>query len=269
MATKKYLDDSGLSYFWGKMKSFFAKGNGRVFYGTCSTGGSTAAKVVVCPDFTAADLTAGTILIVSFSSANTASVSDLTLNVNSTGACPIKKIDGTAYSDLSAAGEIRGTANMFIVTGTTSNAFILVSSDYDTTYSTITDSEISTGTYTGKRAVSPKVLRDNFYTETEVDALIAGVGGTPVATSQPSGGMLPNVLYKLGTLSGSVTLSLAAATDNTIENEYHFTFDTGSTAPTITWPSNLTWSGGSAPTINASKHYEVSIEDGYAYATEF
>ena len=93
--------------------------------------------------------------------------------------------------------------------------------------------------------------------------------GTPVETSQPAGGMLPNVLYKLGTLSGSVTLSLAAATDNTIENEYHFTFDTGSTAPTVTWPSNLTWAGGSAPTVNASKHYEVSIEDGYAYATEF
>lgn len=97
----------------------------------------------------------------------------------------------------------------------------------------------------------------------------AQIAATPVATSQPSGGMLPNVLYKLGTLTGSVTLSLAAATGNTIENEYHFTFDTGSTAPTITWPSNLTWSGGSAPTINASKHYEVSIEDRYAYATEF
>lgn len=263
------LSKTGLTYFWGKLKAYFAKGNGRVFYGTCSTGGSTAAKVVVCPDFTAADLTAGTILIVSFSSANTAAVSNLTLNVNNTGACPIKKIDGTAYGDLTAAGEIRGTANMFIVTGTTSPAFILVSSDYDTTYSTITDSEISTGTDRGKRAVSPKVLRDNFYTESEVDALIAGIGGTPVATTQPSGGMLPNVLYKLGTLSGSVTLSLAAATDNTIENEYHFTFDTSSTAPTITWPSNLTWAGGSAPTINASKHYEVSIEDGYAYATEF
>lgn len=167
---KKLLDNNGLTYFWGKLKAFFVKGNAKVFYGTCSTAGATAAKEVTCSAFTSADLTAGTILIVSFSSANTASVSDLTLNVNSTGACPIKKIDGTAYGDLTAAGEIRGTANMFIVTGTTSPAFILVSGDYDTTYSTVTDSEINTGTSNAKRVVSPSVLRANFYTESEVDA---------------------------------------------------------------------------------------------------
>ena len=84
-------------------------------------------------------------------------------------------------------------------------------------------------------------------------------------SSQPVGGMLPNVLYKLGTLSGSVSITLASPTDNTICNHYYFTFDTDSTAPTITWDAAITsWNGGSAPTISASKHYEISVLDGVA-----
>jgi hypothetical protein len=92
-------------------------------------------------------------------------------------------------------------------------------------------------------------------------------------SSQPSGGMLPNVLYKLGTLTGSVTISLAAASDNTIANEWGFTFTAGSTAPTITWPASIIgWAGNclsnGAPVITASKHYEVSIMDGIALIVE-
>ena len=84
-------------------------------------------------------------------------------------------------------------------------------------------------------------------------------------SSQPVGGMLPNVLYKLGTLSGSVSISLASPSDNTICNHYYFTFDTDSTAPTITWDAAITsWNGGSAPTITASKHFEISVLDGVA-----
>lgn len=81
--------------------------------------------------------------------------------------------------------------------------------------------------------------------------------------------MLPNVLYKLGTLTGTVTFSLATPSDANIANHYFWTFETGSAAPTITWPAVITsWFGGSAPTINASKHYEVSLLDGVAIAME-
>ena len=90
----------------------------------------------------------------------------------------------------------------------------------------------------------------------------------PVASTQPSGGMLPNVMYVLGTLSGSTTFTLASGTSG-IVNHYYWTFDTGSTAPTITWPSVITkWVGGSAPTINANKHYEVSVINGVGAITE-
>lgn len=89
-----------------------------------------------------------------------------------------------------------------------------------------------------------------------------------VASSQPAGGLLPNVLYNLGTLTGSVTFALATPADATIVNHYYWTFETGSTAPTITWPAGVTWLGGSAPTINASKHYEISVLNGIGTSME-
>lgn len=88
-----------------------------------------------------------------------------------------------------------------------------------------------------------------------------------VETSQPQGGFLPDVIYKLGTLTGSVTFALAAAVTGNA-NHYFIVFDTGSTAPTITWPAGLTWADGSAPAVAASKHYEISIMGGIAYYSE-
>jgi hypothetical protein len=82
-----------------------------------------------------------------------------------------------------------------------------------------------------------------------------------VQSSQPQGGFLPNVEYNLGTLTGTVTFALASAVSG-IVNHYYWTFDTGGTAPTITWPAGISWNGGAAPTINASKHYEISVLDG-------
>lgn len=86
-----------------------------------------------------------------------------------------------------------------------------------------------------------------------------------VQTSQPAGGFAPNILYNIGTLAGNTTFALASPADANIVNHYYWTFDTPATAPTITWPAGITsWAGGSAPTINASKHYEVSILNGIA-----
>ena len=56
-----------------------------VFYGTCATGASTAAKVIVCEDFTSSDLVAGTRLTVLFTNGNSFNGTS-TLNVNNTGA---------------------------------------------------------------------------------------------------------------------------------------------------------------------------------------
>ena len=86
----------------------------------------------------------------------------------------------------------------------------------------------------------------------------------PVENTQPSGGMAPNTVYNLGELAGDTTFTLAAATDNTIVNHYYWIFDTSSTVPSDPWPTGLTWVGGSAPTLAANKHYEISVINGVA-----
>ena len=88
--------------------------------------------------------------------------------------------------------------------------------------------------------------------------------------STPPASMAPNTVYKYGTLSGNTTFPpLATPAEPDIANVYCWTFATPATAPTITWPSGITaWAGGSAPTINASKFYEVSVMDGLATIIE-
>lgn len=83
--------------------------------------------------------------------------------------------------------------------------------------------------------------------------------------------MLPNKVYRFGTLSGDTTFPAFtdAPSGDTEVKIWCWTFTTPSTAPTITWPAGITsWAGGSAPTINASKNYEVSVMDGLACIVE-
>jgi hypothetical protein len=77
-----------------------------------------------------------------------------------------------------------------------------------------------------------------------------------------------NRFVKLGTLT-SATFSLTAPERTDIENEYRFSFVSGSTEAVITWPSGISWNGGVAPTIVASKKYQVSIIDNLAVFGEF
>lgn len=84
----------------------------------------------------------------------------------------------------------------------------------------------------------------------------------PTASTIPSGGMKPNVLYDLGTVTGSKTFTCAAAQSGEYAH-YYFIFQTGNTVPTITWPSILTaWGNSQVPLIEANKKYEVSILNG-------
>ena len=99
--------------------SLFARGKIAVFNGTCSTGAATAEKGVTCADFLATDLVAGAMILVSFSETNSAAVADLKLNVNSTGAYPIKQNKAGAYSNLDSAGYLKASSTYpFIFTGT-------------------------------------------------------------------------------------------------------------------------------------------------------
>lgn len=62
----------------------------------------------------------------------------------------------------------------------------------------------------------------------------------------------------------SLTITLNAAGTGIVP-QYHFDFDSGSTAPTVTLPNSVTMQGGTF-TPEASKHYEVDILNGYGVA---
>ena len=83
----------------------------------------------------------------------------------------------------------------------------------------------------------------------------------PVVESDLSGdtttlAMDANKVYDIN-VGESLTLALNAPTDTAVTNEYQGSFDTGSTAPTITWPANVIWSD--TPSVNANQHYEFNI----------
>lgn len=123
------------------------------FYGTCSTAQGTAAKVVVCPEFTGADLTAGTLLFVDFTAANTAS--NPTMNVNGTGAKIIYRYGTTRPSTSAASSWNAGSVVAFIYDGT---AWTMVGW-INTTYSSMTVAEIEAGTGTSARLITPARLK--------------------------------------------------------------------------------------------------------------
>lgn len=75
-------------------------------------------------------------------------------------------------------------------------------------------------------------------------------------TSETTVAMDANKVYDI-TIGESLTLTLNAPTDLTVTNEYQGYFDTGRTAPTVTFPSNVIWAD--TPSVEANTHYEFSI----------
>lgn len=66
----------------------------------------------------------------------------------------------------------------------------------------------------------------------------------------------PNKVYNIA-IGESLTLALTPPTDTTITNEYQGSFDTGSTAPTVTFPADVIWA--ETPYVVANMHYEFNI----------
>ena len=65
-----------------------------------------------------------------------------------------------------------------------------------------------------------------------------------------------NKVYDI-TIGESLTLTLNVPTDLTVTNEYQGSFNTGSTAPTVTFPADVIWA--ETPSVEANTHYEFNI----------
>ena len=147
-----FLDQTGLSYFWGKIKSKFLRGNtGGVFYGTSSTAAGTVEKVVECADFTADNLKAGTIIVVTFTATNSGATANLTMNVNGTGAKPIGYINNGILGSFPSAEYLQAnTEYPFYYDG----AYWVCWFNVNTTYVALSEADMRTGTATRCRLIT-------------------------------------------------------------------------------------------------------------------
>lgn len=179
-------------------------------------------------------------------------------NITSTG---FKVPNGTSSQFLKADGSLDGSSYALtssvhdIPSGGTQGQVLKKNSatDYDASWADesggVTDVQVG-----GTSVVSSGVASIQTESVSSVDL------ETPVETSYPSGGFRSNKIYDLGSQTGTLTYALyTTSLDTTIKNEWVWSFVTGSTAPTITWPSGITWDGGSAPTVNAGCIYEISV----------
>lgn len=88
--------------------SLFLRGDtAGVYRGTSTTSGSTGTKSVTCSNFTSSQLQIGVLVMVDFTHDNSASVDDLKLNVNATGAKGVRMMKNGHVSKLPAASFIQ------------------------------------------------------------------------------------------------------------------------------------------------------------------
>lgn len=81
----------------------------------------------------------------------------------------------------------------------------------------------------------------------------------PVVETTASGDAVAldaNKVYVI-TCGETLTLTLNAPTDTSVCNEYQGSFDTGSTAPSVTFPANVLWT--ETPVVDANQHIEFNI----------
>ena len=76
-------------------------GVNKIYYGTCVTAAATVEKAVTCTDFI---LEKGAIVFVTFDNTNSGAVANLKLNVNSTGAKPLKHWYNGSVNNLPGVG---------------------------------------------------------------------------------------------------------------------------------------------------------------------
>lgn len=155
------------------------------FYGTCTTAAATQAKVATITDSDDNfSLRAGVNIFIKFTNTNSFSVTadtPITLNVNNTGA---KQIRGAATAVLTGTNTTYyGRANyinQYVYDGT---YWVWVGSSVDnnSTYSTMSTSELTTGTATTARSVRADYLKAgiNSLIDTKIGGLdVASVGGS-------------------------------------------------------------------------------------------
>ena len=150
-----------------------------IYFGTSSTAGGTAPKTATVETFPLDENgkpLVSTIVGIKFDNSNNYKTAGtiMTLNVNGTGAYPIYYNNAEYVSTASANTLICGYKDRYIFYAFNGTQWVWLGTGYDsdTTYSAMNQAEINAGTGTTGRTITPKMLRSNFYTETEINEMI-------------------------------------------------------------------------------------------------
>ena len=153
--------------------------NPNIPYFTCSTASATAAKVatLVSGTFGASQLVTGAQILVKFSNAN--GVASPTLNANSTGAISIKRYSTTAPSTSAASSWNAGSVVCLIYDGT----YWQMQGWVNTTYSGMTDAQVTAGTSTTNMLLTPARLKLGVQTHAPVQSVNGQTGAVTISTT--------------------------------------------------------------------------------------
>ena len=162
--------------------SGFINGNtGGIFYGTCSTSGDAIAKIVECSAFTSTDLIEGAIILVHFENTNNGAVTDLTMNVNNTGAKAIKYINNGTLINIPSAGHLKAdTSYFFVYDGTHWVAMY----NFNSTYTSMSSAEARAGTATSARSITAARLKEAILTHAPVTSINGETGDVTISVPQ-------------------------------------------------------------------------------------
>ena len=83
-----------------------------------------------------------------------------------------------------------------------------------------------------------------------------------MGTTAGSHTLAPNTFYLWGTISSSLTVTLGSPAYGVV-NEYIFQFTLSGSA-SLLLPSSVSWNGGTAPTWESGKTYQISIVNNIA-----
>ena len=131
--------------------------------------------------------------------------------------------NGTNYSSASTLQSILNNIPSAVTESTVSGwGFTKNTGTYSKPSGGIPASDIASGVIPTVPTISTNVVSDKASDiKTSSPKSVYDEIHPAVVTTQPSGGFAPNVFYRLGTLTGTVTFSLATPSDNTIVNHYY------------------------------------------------
>lgn len=190
-----FLDNNGVAYLWGKIKSYVtgqvptSVGDLDPLYGTCTTAAKTVAKTTTISGVT--ELTTGLTIHVRFTNAN--GVANPTLKVNSLDAKAIVRYGTTVPSTSAASSWNAGS----VVSLTYDGTYWVMNDWNNTTYSAMTEAEMQTGTATTARNITAARLK----AAVEYHAPVTSVNGETGAVTVT----IPTTLSSFTNNSGFIT----------------------------------------------------------------